>query len=49
MLQSCCITMVSKLLKVCDLTLTGLGNMKIWAYMVAVYTNGLGLIKIYHN
>ena len=38
-----------KIILICDLTVTGLGNIKIWSYMVAVYINGLGIIKIYHN
>ena len=41
--------MVSKLLNMHELTITGLGNIKIWCYMVAMYTNGLGMIKIYYN
>ena len=49
MQSECYITMVSKLLKVCDLTITGFGNIKIWSDMVAVYINGLGIIKIHHN
>ena len=31
--------MVSELLKVCELTITGLGNIKIYSYIVAVYMN----------
>ena len=29
----------------CDLTMTGLGNINIWCYMVAVYINGHGRNK----
>ena len=41
--------MVSKLLNICGLTITGLANIKIWSDMVAIYINSLGISKIYHN
>ena len=49
MQSECYITMVLKLLNMHEITVIGLGNIGVWCYMVAVYTNSLGIIGIYHN
>ena len=35
-----------RIIKMHRLTIIGLGNMKIWSYMVVVYISGLGIIRI---
>ena len=49
MQSKCYITMVLELFEMLEFTITGLGNLKIWSYMVVVYINSLGIIKIYCN
>ena len=38
-----------ELLKMCDLTITGLESIKLYCRMIAIYTKGHEIIEILHN